>query len=185
MQRIPAINASAAPAVTQGLLDAVTKQMGGVPNILATMAQSPAALEGFLGFAGGLSKGSLAPAVREQIALAVAGANTCDYCASAHTALGKGAGLTAQEMTRNLTGESSDPKVAALLSFARQVVSKRGNVSDADLSAFRAAGYGDAAVVEVVAQVALNIFTNYFNHVAGTEIDFPRVDTHSTLAVTA
>jgi uncharacterized peroxidase-related enzyme len=182
MQRIPALNTSNAPEKTKSLLEAVTKQMGGVPNILATMAKSGAALEGFLGFAGALAKGSLAPAVREQIALAVAGANTCDYCASAHTALGQGAGLSAEEMRSNLAGQSSDPKVASLLSFARLVVTKAGKVSDSDVSAFHAAGYGDEALVEVVAHVALNIFTNYFNHVAGTEIDFPHVSTELTLA---
>ena len=183
MQRIPTVNASSASATTQGLLEAVTKQMGGVPNILATMAQSGAALGGYLGFAGALAKGSLAPAVREQIALAVAGANTCDYCASVHTVLGQGAGLSAEETRRNIAGESSDPKVASLLSFARQIVKGRGHVSDAQIAAFRAAGYGDEELVEVVAQVALNIFTNYFNHIAGTEIDFPHVSTDLALAV--
>lgn len=182
MQRIPVVNTSTAPAKTQNLLEAVTKQMGGVPNILATMAQSGAALEGYLGFAGALAKGSLAPVLREQIALAVAGANACDYCASVHTALGQRAGLAADETRRNLAGQSSDPKVASLLSFARLIVRERGRISDSDLSAFRAAGYGDEALVEVVAHVALNIFTNYFNHIAGTEIDFPHVNADLTHA---
>ncbi|MGB8538027.1 MAG: carboxymuconolactone decarboxylase family protein [Acidobacteriaceae bacterium] len=179
MQRIPALNTANAPEKTENLLEAVTKQMGGVPNILATMAQSGAALEGYLGFAGALAKGSLAPALREQIALAVAGANACDYCASVHTALGQGAKLSTDEMRCNLTGQSSDPKAASLLAFARLIVKERGRISDPDLAAFRAAGYDDEALVEVVAHVALNIFTNYFNHIAGTEVDFPLVNTES------
>lgn len=182
MQRIPIVNTSNAPAKTQSLLEAVNKQMGGVPNILATMAQSGAALEGYLGFAGARAKASLAPVLREQIALAVAGANACDYCASVHTALGQRAGLAADETRRNLAAQSSELKVASLLSFARLIVRARGRISDSDLSAFRAAGYDEEALVEVVAHVALNIFTNYFNHIAGTEIDFPHVNTDLTRA---
>ena len=182
MQRIPVVDASNAPAKTQSLLDAVTKQMGGIPNILATMAQSGAALDGYLGFAGALAKGSFPTALREQIALAVAGANACDYCAYAHTALGQRAGIAVEEARRNLVGQSSDPKAASLLAFARLTVNERGRISDSDLSAFRAAGNSDEALVEVVAHVALNIFTNYFNHIAGTEIDFPHVNADLTRA---
>lgn len=183
MQRIPAVNADTAPEPTKALLAAVTKQMGGVPNVLAAMAQSGAALEGFLGFAGALAKGSFSTAVREQIALAVAGANACDYCASAHTALGQRAGLSVEEARRNLMGQASDAKIAAVVALARLIVKNRGQLVASDLTAFHAAGYGSDALVELVANVALNIFTNYFNHIAGTEIDFPHVS--SELARTA
>lgn len=182
MQNIPRLEAASAPAKTQDLLNAVKKQMGGVPNILATMAQSSAALGGYLGFAGSLAAGSLSNAHREQIALAVAGANTCDYCASVHTALGKGAGLSPDEMAKNLRGGSSDPKTAALLIFAREFVQLRGRTSDAQLAALKSAGFDNEAVVEIVANISLNIFTNYFNHIAGTEIDFPLVNSQVALA---
>ncbi len=179
MQRIARIDAATAPRKTAELLTVVEKQMGGVPNILATMAQSSAALGGFLGLAGALAGGKLSAGQREQIALAVAGANGCDYCASVHTALGGQQGLSADELDRNLRGQASDAKVQAALSLAKRIVATRGNLTDEDLAAARRAGHGDEAVVEIVANTALNIFTNYFNHVAATEIDFPLVATDS------
>jgi AhpD family alkylhydroperoxidase len=112
--------------------------------------------------------------VREQLALDVGEANHCHYCVSAHSALGKRAGLTDQDILDSRRGASTDLKADVLLRFARTVVEKRGVVEDADLAAVREAGYGDAEIAEVVAHVALNIFTNYFNNVAGTAIDFPK-----------
>lgn len=182
MQRIERINATEAPAKTQELLGAVKAQMGGVPNILATMAQSSAALGGFLGFAGALGEGKLSMKLREQIALTVAGANQCDYCASVHTAVGGQCGLDADELASNLNASSADEKTAAALRFSKSIVATKGNVADADLAAVRAAGFSDEEVVEIVANTALNIFTNYFNHVAGTEIDFPVVKTSAAQA---
>jgi len=182
MQNIPQLDTTSAPAKTQDLLNAVKKQMGGVPNIIATMAQSSAALGGYLGLAGALAAGSLSSAHREQISLAVAGANACDYCASVHTVLGKGTGLSSDEMAKNLYGKSSDAKTGALLTFAREFVRLRGRTSDAQLAALSAAGFDHEAVVEIVANIALNIFTNYFNHISGTEIDFPLVNSQIALA---
>jgi AhpD family alkylhydroperoxidase len=134
-------------------------------------------LEGYLAFNSALGRGVLPAGLREQIAVAVAGANECDYCASAHTALGKGAGVSAEELARNLQGGSADGKTQKALRFVRTVVSKRGHVSDADVLALREAGFNDAEVVEIVAHIGLNMFTNYFNHIADTEIDFPVVRT--------
>lgn len=182
MQRIPQIDSNNVPAKTQELLTAIKKQMGGVPNILATMAQSSAALGGYLGFAGALAAGRLTNVQREQIALTVAGANTCDYCASVHTALGKGAGLSPDELGRNLRGHSEDATSAAILSFARDVVRDRGMVDDEQLAVLDAASIDQELIVEIIANVALNIFTNYFNHIAGTDIDFPLVSTELALA---
>ena len=182
MQRIPRLDPTHASVRTQDLLNQVRKQMGGVPNLVATMAQSPAALAGYLGFAGGLTTGSLSPAHREQISIAVGGANACDYCVSAHTALGKRLGLSPDELRLNLMGRSDDPRTAVLLGFVRELVRDRGRVSDHALDALKTAGFDDEAIVETLATVALNIFTNYFNHLAGTEIDFPLVDTRTALA---
>lgn len=159
------------------VLGAVRASLGRVPNIFATMAHSPAVLQGYLAFSGALGEGRLSAALREQIALAVAGENACDYCASAHTALARGAGVSAEEAARNLRGEASDARVAAILSFTRAVVRERGHVSGAELDTLRAAGVDDGELVEIIANIAANLFTNYFNHVAGTEIDFPMVNT--------
>lgn len=177
MQRIQTIDETQVDEKTTELLAAVKQQMGGVPNIIKTMAQSSAALSGFLGFAGALGDGEFSAKLREQIALAVAGANQCDYCASAHTAVGAGLGIDADELDQNLSGMSADTRVSAILTFAKAIVRTSGNPSDAELSAARTAGLTDSDIVEVIANVSLNIFTNYFNHIAQTEIDFPVVKT--------
>lgn len=124
---------------------------------------------------GAVASGTLRPAVREAIALAVAETNGCDYCLSAHAALGRGAGLSADAIASARRGESTDPKTAAILRFARTLVLERGRVSARGLEALRESGVSDAEALEVVSNVALNIFTNYVNLVADTEIDFPVV----------
>ena len=175
MQRIPALAIAAAPAASLPLLEGVQKKLGMVPNLLKTLAHSPAVLQYYLAGSEALGTGALPAPLREQIALVTAGENECDYCASAHTLMGKGAGLGSAEMAENLRGRSGNAKTRAALTFAAAIVSDRGRVSEEQLKAVRAAGYGDAEVVEIVAHVAANIFTNYFNHVAGTVIDFPVV----------
>jgi len=180
MQRIPALATTASPTASQPLLAAVQKKLGMVPNLFKTLAHSPAALQYYLAGSEALGGSVLPAALREQLALVTAGENECDYCASAHTLMGKGAGLDSTEMAANLRGRSASAKTQAALDFAAAVVSERGRVTDAQLQAVRAAGYGEAEVVEIVAVVAANIFTNYFNHIAGTVIDFPVVKSAAT-----
>lgn len=165
-----------APTASHGLLEAVNKQLGVVPNLFRMVGNSPAALEGYLSLMGALGKGELSARTRERIALAVAEANGCDYCLSAHTYLGKNVvKLDDAEISANRNGGSNDQQAAAAVLFAKQVTDTRGRVSDADLNAVKAAGYSEAAVIEIVLNVALNIWTNYVNTVADTEIDFPLV----------
>ena len=173
MPRIQPVDHATATGAAKDLLDGVQSALGVVPNIFATLVQSPKALEGFLALNTALGRGRLPASLREQIALAVAGENGCDYCASAHTAVGKGAGVGAEELARNLLGRSADDKVQAALSFARKVVARRGWVEDDDVQSLRDAGYDDGEVVEIVTHIGVNLFTNYFNHIVGTEIDFP------------
>ncbi len=176
MARISPIDHEAAEGQARSLLDGVNKSLGTVPNLMATIAHSPATLQAYLGFGQALGGGTLGGKLREQLALAVAGANACEYCASAHTALGKGQGVEESELASNLAADSADPRTDAALKFARAIVVKRGFVSDGDVEAVRAAGFGDGEITEIVGVVALNVFTNYFNHVAQTENDFPRVE---------
>lgn len=182
MTRISALELSAAPAASQDMLNAVKQKLGMIPNLFKTFAHSPAVLQFYLAQSEALAGGVLSAQLREQLALVTAGANSCDYCASAHTLIGKGAGLSATEAAANLAGHSDNAKVRAALDFAKAIVSRHGHVSDADLAAVRSAGYDDAEVVEVIAVVSMNIFTNYFNHVAGTVVDFPLVSTASLAA---
>jgi uncharacterized peroxidase-related enzyme len=165
-----------APDAAKPLLEAVRKLLGSVPNMFRVVANSPAALEGHLGLNGALAKGSLPAATRERIALAVAEINSCGYCLSAHTYLGKTfAKLDDAEITANRSGASNDPKADAAVRFAAKVTLARGHVSDDDLRAVKLAGYDDGQVIEIVTHVALNTLTNYVNEVARTDIDFPVV----------
>ncbi len=159
----------------QPLVDAVQKQMGTVPHIFATMANSAPVLEGYLAFNGALSSGVLSAALKEQIALTVAGQNECDYCASAHTFLAQHTGLGDAEIRQNLAAKSSDPKTRVILGFVKEIVSKRGVVDPLSIESVKGVGVTDSEIVEIIAHVGMNIFTNYFNHIAGTEIDFPVV----------
>jgi uncharacterized peroxidase-related enzyme len=166
----------AAPAAAQPMLQAVKKQLGVVPNLFRLVANSPAALEGYLGLSGALAKGELPAATRERIALAVAEINGCDYCLSAHTYLGRNlARLDEAEMAANRRGASNDIKADAAVRFAAKLVKLRGHVSNEDFAAVKGAGYSDAQVIEIVQHVALSTWTNYINSVAETEIDFPVV----------
>ena len=177
MSRIPTpATIEAAPAASQPLLNAVTQALGVAPNLFRLTANSPAALEGLLGLSGALGKGALDAATRERIALAVANINGCTYCSSAHTYLGKTlAKLSDAELAANRAGGSSDPKADAAVKFAVKITRQRGEVSEDDLRQVRLAGYDDAQLVEIVAHVALNTFTNYINEVFKTEVDFPVV----------
>ncbi len=164
-----------APAKSQPLLDAVEKQLGVVPNLFRLVGASPAALEGYLGLNGALGH-TLDAKTRERIALAIAQANGCDYCLSAHTYLGLNlAKIDEVEIALNRAGHSGDAKADAAILFARKVLEARGRVSDADIAAVRLAGFSEAQVIEIVANVALNVLTNYINNVAETDIDFPVV----------
>jgi uncharacterized peroxidase-related enzyme len=166
----------AAPAESRALLEAVKKQLGSVPNLFRLVSNSPAALRGYLDMSAALGHGSLAPATRERIALAIAQENGCAYCLSAHTYLGRNlAKLDEAEIAANRRGGSNDAKAAAAVRFAVDVLRKRGRIEDADLRTVRAAGYDDAQLVEIVQHVALNTWTNFINNVSQTAVDFPPV----------
>lgn len=173
MPRIPTVNSDSASNEQQQVLNKVKKGLGLVPNLVSTLAQSPAAANAYLAFSGALAKGSLPAKLREEIALVVGETNSCDYCIAAHTMLGGKAGVSPDEALAARAAESADAKTQAALVFAQQLVSDRGIVSDADLAGLRAQGFTDGDIAEIVANTALNIFTNYFNHVAGTVVDFP------------
>jgi len=175
MPRFIAVDPRTADSKAQPLLAAVQKGLGVTPNMMRTMAERPAVLDGYLALNGALANGRLGRRVGEQLALAIAEENGCHYCAAAHTLLGKGAGLSDADVEAARDGSASDAHAAAAITFAREVVMTRGHVRDADIEAARAAGLDDGDLGEVVAHVALNVFTNYFNSVADTEIDFPAV----------
>lgn len=176
MPRIEPVSPEAAEGKSKELLDAVQSKLGMVPNLLKTFAHSPATLQSYLSLSENFSQGVLDAKQREQIALAVAQTNECGYCLSAHTAIGKGAGLSDEDIKAARLGSASDAKTDALVKFANVLVDKRGFVSDEDLGAVRNAGASEAEIVETVGNTVFNFLTNYTNHVAKTEIDFPKAE---------
>lgn len=176
MSRITQIQPEVATGTAKELLGVVKSKMGKVPNLTKALANSPAALNAYLQFNGALASGMLSAKIREQIALTVGQANACDYCLSAHSTVGKLVGLTPDQILNSRRGHDEDAKTNAILHFSQLVTQTRGRVSDADLQTLRDLGVSEAEITEVVGQVALNLFTNYFNHVANTDIDFPKVE---------
>jgi len=173
MARITQVSDAAAGADATSYFTAIKGKVGMVPNLYRVAANQPAVLAALLGLNETLAGGGFDARTREAIALAVAGANACDYCASAHAAISAGLKVPPTSVDAHLTGRSDDPRLAAILRLALAIVAERGLVSDADLAASRQAGLSDADIVETVGQVVANIFTNYLNHVAATDIDFP------------
>lgn len=175
MPRIQPVDPATATAETAAHLATANKMFGGTLNLVLTAAQSPAALKVMLGLFAGVGATSMGAKVGEQIAIAVAESNRCGYCLSAHSAYGSAYGLDAAELEAARRATSANPKTNALLKLAVDINQARGHVSDASLGAARTAGLSDAEIVEVVAHVALNVFTNYLNSVSQTQIDFPEV----------
>lgn len=176
MARFVAVDPAQATDQAKELLDQVQGQLGITPNMMRTMANSPAVLQGYLSFSGALAGGELSAQLREQIALAVAEANSCEYCASAHTAIGKMVGLEDNDISTSRLSLSDDVKVDAALKFARTIVVSQGEASDEQINRLRQVGYSDAQIIEIIANVVLNIFTNYFNNIAQTVVDFPKIE---------
>jgi uncharacterized peroxidase-related enzyme len=178
MARIPLQNPQTATGANKDIYDFLQKHLGIVPNMTRAMGNSPAVLQAFAQFNGAMGAAKLPARTREQIALVTAELNSCTYCLSAHTALGKAAGLNQSQIDGARHGEADDARTRAALMFARSVVEARGGVSDADFQAVRQAGFSDGEIAEIVAAVALNVFTNFFNRAFAVDVDFPRVDAH-------
>lgn len=173
MARIASIDSTSANGRAKELLDATKAQLGRIPNLYASMAHSPAALDGYLALRGALGKGVLSVPMRERIALLTAAINDCGYCVSAHTFRGAKVGLTSSEMDATQKSQAEDPKSASALQFVDVLLQRRGVIADEDFAKIKSHGWSDEEIGEIVAHVALNVFSNYFNHVAAPALDFP------------
>ena len=173
--RVSLVDRTAASGPARALLDQIHGAFGTTPNMFRAVANSPAALQSMWAAFGALGGGVVGAALGEQIAVAVANRNACDYCLAAHTALGRKAGVSGDALAAAQSGESADPRTAAVLRFALQLVNQRGQVDAADVQALRDQGLSDEHIVEVVAHVALNLFTNYVNVALAVPVDFPGV----------
>lgn len=185
MTRIAQLDPQTATGPAKTLFEGVQKKLGVVPNLIRVLGNAPAALQGYLGFSAALAEGSFSPKLREQIALTVAETNHCTYCLSAHSFIGGKLGLTQQDLADARMAAAVDPHTDAILKLAKSIVLQRGELGDAGLAGARQAGLTDGEIVETVAHVALNIFSNYINHIAGTVIDFPEVSLTSGCAASS
>lgn len=173
MPRIASMPKEKASKEVAAIYDDLTKKIGKVPNIFLHMGNSPAILKGYLALSDAAGQSSLSAKVREEIALVVSQANNCNYCLSAHTVIGKGAGLSEQEILAARKGAAADSKTKAILIFSKAVVDKKGLVNDSDVTALKSAGVSDQEIADIILVVIQTIFTNYFNHIVDTPIDFP------------
>jgi len=176
MPRIHPITADTAEPATRETLDAIKVKAGMIPNLHATFAHAPAVLNGYLALADALTKGVLTAQHREIISLTTAQANGCQYCLSAHTLLGKNAGLSEEAIHAARRGVGLNATDQAIAELTLHLVNERGHLTDQVVAAARTAGLNDAQIIEIVANVALNILTNFTNNVARTQIDFPIVE---------
>jgi uncharacterized peroxidase-related enzyme len=175
MSYVNLVNINDTTANRQAVLEQIKGAFGVVPNMFKAVANSPAALNSMWGSFGALGGGVIDAKLGEQIAVAVANRNSCDYCLAAHTVLGQKAGASADDMSAAQAGQSSDPQTALALRFALKLVEYRGQVTQADITELRVAGFDDQHIVEIVAHVALNLFTNYVNVAFAVPVDFPKV----------
>lgn len=175
MSHVPLVDADAATGTVKEHLDQIHGVFGTVPAMFRAVANSPAALASMWGAFGAFGSGTLGAALGEQIAVAVADRNACEYCLAAHTALGRKAGLSKDDLETAQTGHAHDAKTGALLSFAVKLVDVRGQVDATDVEALRDRGWSDEEIVETIGQVALNLYTNYINIALDVPVDFPSV----------
>lgn len=174
MQRIQKVALETAPEASKPVLEGINKAFGKIPNIFASVANSPAALKALMGVFGALDSGVLKGKAHEAIALRVGQMNGCAYCTAAHTAKGKMAGATEAETVEFRKGVSADKKIQALLKLAEGINVKRGGISDEELAAARAAGLTEEEIMEALTIVICNLFTNTINALVKTEVDFPK-----------
>ncbi len=175
MTYIATLDLNNADAATAATLNAVKAKIGMIPNLFATLAKSPTALNSLLGMNETIANGALSASEREIIALATSQANSCHYCVSAHTLLGKNAGLNAQQMLSARAGNGSETRAGAIAGFTKALVEQRGHVDPATLDQFKNAGLSEADLLEIIVNVVATTLTNYTNNVARTDIDFPVV----------
>lgn len=173
MPRLNVVTPEQATGQTKELYNAIERAVGGIPNIYQGVGNSAAALEGVLHIGEVLKKGRLTSAEIEAIKLAVSETYGCNYCLAAHSLLGKKAGLTDEEVISIRRGASQKPKIGALVKFVNAVIQPQARVSDDEVRAVRTAGYNDAQIAETLLTVAQTVFTNLFNRVHQTPLDFP------------
>jgi uncharacterized peroxidase-related enzyme len=176
MPNIKPLELNEVSAPVAATLNAVKAKLGVLPNMFRTWAHSPVALDAYMKLSGAAGEGTLSAKQREQIALAVGEQNACGYCVSAHSVIGGMVGLKPAEIDAARNAVAANPRDIAILELAQAITRERGHLSAGEVASFKSRGLTDADILEVLVNVVLNIFTNYTNHIAATEIDFPVVE---------
>ena len=173
MKNLESLTFEQASDESKEIFEGLKAKLGNVPNVYATIGNSSKALKGVLDLNNTLSQGEFSGKEVEAIALSVAQVNECNYCLAAHTTVGKMQGLTEDETVEIRTGDIRDEKLKALTDLAKQITITRGNPDQGYINSFFGAGYNKAALAELIGFIAVNTITNYTNHIAETDIDFP------------
>jgi uncharacterized peroxidase-related enzyme len=177
MSRIPTAPVQSATGDAALIFEDLTKSIGSVPNLYAAVGSlDPAILKSYLAADAALASGTLSTKDIETIKVIVSEATGCHYCLAAHHMLGKAAGLSSNELKNIRTGEpTGDAKRDALVKFVRLLQQSSGTVGQHEFDAIKAAGYDGRQLVEISFAMALTIFTNAFNRINDTIVDFPPV----------
>ena len=175
MPRLHVVEPAQASGKVKEIFDGLQSRMGKVVNIFKGMGNSAAALNAYLSMSKALSEGELSPHDREAVYLAASQHNGCNYCVAAHTLLAKKGGMSDDEVLAIRKFEPKDGKHRALVAFVRRVIDTKGFVQDSDIAAVKQAGYTDGQIAETVGYIALATYSNFFNHVYDTPLDFPQV----------
>jgi len=185
MARLHSVDPASASGKTKELLDAVLRNRGRLPNMVRLMANSPAALSGYVSFAAALAGSALAAEIRDLIAVLVAAHGESDYTLAVASAIARKSGLSDADIAMAQLAQARHPRAAAALCFSESLLEKRGHVSASEVDRLMEAGFSDGEVAEIVAVIVLNIYRNYFNLVAVPEIDFPASSAGAAAAATA
>ena len=173
MSRLNPIETNKMTPQTWSILDTLHFGADDAPNFLRVLAKSLAAMRAYSEVENALAGGQLTARQREQIALTVAAINGSEYCLAAHSIIGASAGLSAEDVQLAREAKATDPQSNAILAFTLAVVLQRGEIKDEGLKGLRRAGLSESEIIEIVANIAINIFTNYLNLISKTEADFP------------
>ena len=163
---------ASAPAAARAGLEAVQRQLGFIPNLFATFAESPTLLAGYLALDGAYSKGTLTALERQAILIAVSAENDCEYCVAAHSTVATMLRVP-EPILRSIRDGASieNARIDALVRLARAIVRTRGNVTQGTVEEFLASGFTKDQLGEVLVGVGLKTISNYFNALAGTPLD--------------
>ncbi len=161
-----------APEDSKAMLEGAKKQMGMVPNLFGVLAESPSTLQAYQQLHQAFLDTSFNPEELTVVWQTINVEHECGYCVPAHTGIAHSMKVD-PALTEALRNKAAMPtvKLQALQDATLSIVRNRGNISEAELAAFYAAGYGQQQVLEIILGLSQKVISNYTNHVAKTPVD--------------